>query len=716
MLVPGVLAAVKYGWGNPQATLLAAFGSFALLLFADFGGPPRVRLRSYLVLAATGAVLITVGTLCSSYPVAAVASMALAAFVVLFAGSVSTQAATGATAALLTFILPVAQKAGFGDIGPRLAGWGFAALVCIPAAILIWPSRWHDPLRRRAADAADALADLVGAHAEGKPDQELSERAVQALAAMRAQFEATPYRPTGAGPTDDALSRVVTRLEWLGDNAVVPVHGPDALSDDSRARRIDGAVETVLRELARCIVDDGTLSGPHGTDVLVAAAGRLEVARSDAARSAQTDLLDPAVLRPDPGAGSTDRTLRELDPTYVSRMLALATAMTVELVLRVTPGADDRHGPKRWWEAVTAYVRATATFLSFRSVWFRNSLRGAVALAAAVAVVEVTDVQHGFWVVLGTLSVLRSNALGTGATALRAVLGTVVGFAIGYGVLVILGNHPDLLWAVLPVAVLLAGVAPSVISFVAGQAGFTVTVVVLFTIFSPGGPKIALLRVEDVAIGVAVSAVVGLLFWPRGATATLVRVLGDAYGAAMAWLAAEVGAVGAGVVAGATELRDEAFATAVRLDDAFRQFLTERGAKTVPLPTVTHLLTGCSRIRLVAQTLMSLPPGDSVDDVPIAAIGGARLALAGQYEAAAEWCSAFAEAVGERHPRLPEVPTVDPGLGPVLLGALDEARRRGRMDGVVASLRLLWLEERLDEVRDLEVDLAASPGWFARPG
>ena len=47
------------------------------------------------------------------------------------------------------------------------------------------------------------------------------------------------------------------------------------------------------------------------------------------------------------------------------------------------------------------------------------------------AVVEVTNVSHGFWVVLGTMSVLRSNALGTGATALRAVGGTALGFVVG---------------------------------------------------------------------------------------------------------------------------------------------------------------------------------------------------------------------------------------------------------------------------------------------
>ena len=66
-----------------------------------------------------------------------------------------------------------------------------------------------------------------------------------------------------------------------------------------------------------------------------------------------------------------------------------------------------------------------------RSVWFVNSVRGASRSRAAVAVADLTSVQHGFWVVLGTLSVLRTNAASTGSTALRALVGTVVGFVVG---------------------------------------------------------------------------------------------------------------------------------------------------------------------------------------------------------------------------------------------------------------------------------------------
>ena len=40
---------------------------------------------------------------------------------------------------------------------------------------------------------------------------------------------------------------------------------------------------------------------------------------------------------------------------------------------------------------------------------------------------DISGVQHGFWVVLGTLSVLRTNAASTESTALRALGGTLLG-------------------------------------------------------------------------------------------------------------------------------------------------------------------------------------------------------------------------------------------------------------------------------------------------
>ena len=163
-------------------------------------------------------------------------------------------------------------------------------------------------------------------------------------------------------------------------------------------------------------------------------------------------------------------------------------------------------------------------------------MRGAVALAAAVLVADLTDVQHGFWVVLGTLSVLRTNAAATGATVLRALAGTVVGFAVGSALMLAIGTNPTTLWIVLPIAVLVAAYTPGTAPFAVGQAAFTVTVIVLFNLLVPAGWKVGLVRVQDVVIGCAVSLVVGLLFWPRGASAAVGDDLADAFRAGAAYL------------------------------------------------------------------------------------------------------------------------------------------------------------------------------------
>ena len=153
-----------------------------------------------------------------------------------------------------------------------------------------------------------------------------------------------------------------------------------------------------------------------------------------------------------------------------------------------------------------------------------------------MAIADLSNVQHGFWVVLGTLSVLRTNAAATGATALRALVGTAAGFAIGAALLLAIGTSSTALWVALPIAVLVAAYAPGTAPFVVGQAAFTVTVVVLFNLLVPVGWRVGELRIEDVAIGCLVSVVVGGLFWPRGVASVVGDDLADAYRSGASYL------------------------------------------------------------------------------------------------------------------------------------------------------------------------------------
>jgi uncharacterized membrane protein YccC len=254
----------------------------------------------------------------------------------------------------------------------------------------------------------------------------------------------------------------------------------------------------------------------------------------------------------------------------------------------------------------TRATRVIAADASLRSVWFRNSARGAIALAAAVAVAKVADVQHAFWVVLGTLSVLRTSATATGSTALRGLAGTIAGFAVGAALLVGIGTNPTALWIVFPIAVLVAAYTPGTAPFVVGQAAFTVTIVVLFNLLVPAGWRVGLLRVEDVAIGCAVSLVVGFLFWPRGVSSVVGDNLADAFRSGASYLGDA-----ASWALGETEQRPEraaaAIAAGIRLDDAVRGYLTEQGSKRLSKADLWTLVTAAMRLRLTAHSMASLP-------------------------------------------------------------------------------------------------------------
>src|SRR5262249_8361384 len=135
--------------------------------------------------------------------------------------------------------------------------------------------------------------------------------------------------------------------------------------------------------------------------------------------------------------------------------------------------------------------------------------RAALGLALAVLVARLFGLDRAFWVVLGTMSVLRSNALATGRTTVQALAGTLLGFAVGGLFALLFAHDPVVLWAALPSAVFLAAYAPSALSFVGGQAAFTVMMLIFFNLLTPVGWRVGLVRIEDVAVGSAIGVAAG---------------------------------------------------------------------------------------------------------------------------------------------------------------------------------------------------------------
>ena len=608
---------------NPTVALFGAIGCLTQLMLVSFGGAMRSRIEAHLALAATGALLISIATLCSQEVWLAALAMAAVAFTVIFLGVVSSVLAGSATALLLIFILPVATPVPVSDLGDRLAGWGLSSGAAILAVWLLWPSPTQLPLRANLAGACRNLADRLSSIGEStaKVVRETA-GASDPVASLGKQFLATPWRPTGLGASDRAIIRTVDEIIWL--NSIVEELESLPASRPARelCRTVQSSAADVLLEASYLL--DAHVTSTEGIRTAQATSSR---AIGDLARHLEERLLAPEASSDTSDPLTKDelatRFLSSLEFSFRSREIGFAAELIatnvehavaaeqrsfIERLLGREPG-----GASLW---SSARQRITSR-LTRHSIWLHNSVRSAIGLGVAVAVAEELSLEHSFWVILGTLSVLRSNALSTGQNAVRAIGGTLIGFVVAAALVVLVGTNSIVLWFLLPVALFVAGFAPTAISFVAGQAGFTLLIVILFNILAPVGWHVGLLRFEDVAIGCAVSLGVSLFIWPRGASAELGAAIRTSYLEAMAYLATAANRVDAqvgGVDEVATAAGESAAGASRRLDDVFRSYLTDRGAKPAPLADITALVSGVAILRLSADDVIDLWEHDQLDD------------------------------------------------------------------------------------------------------
>ncbi|HEV7175836.1 MAG TPA: FUSC family protein [Solirubrobacteraceae bacterium] len=603
LVMPTLFAITSQVIGNPQMATFAAFGSFATLLLVSFGGGWRDKLVAHAGLALAGSVLLTIGTLVSSSTLLAALVSVPVAFTVFFAGVIGPNAAAGGIAALLPYVLPAASPGTVSMIPDRLAGWLLASVVGTAAVLLLSPPSPGDKLKRAAAKLASELVSELEAMLRGDARLEQLEACIAAKQELLSQFTATPYRPTGLGTADQALANAVELLEWCTSLVVDSVRERSDLSGAPEDER------ELLAVGAQVLRDAGTLIG--GGD-----------ARPNLERLEECRVQSIARLRDQP---APEADLREVAQISFHAHAIAVTILAIGADAVVAAGVADpewlAEQGTRWFGASTfdppprrlSEASQAAGYAlrhaSVRSVWFINSLRASIAIAAAVAIADLSSVQHGFWVVLGTLSVLRTNAGSTGSTALRALAGTLAGFVIGGALIVAIGTNTAVLWAALPVAVFVAAYAPGTAPFAVGQAAFTVTIAVLFNLLVPVGWKVGVVRIEDVAIGCAVSFAVGILFWPRGVASVVGDDLADAYRTGAMYLTQAVEWV-SGLAARTPDAATAAVTAGVRLDDALRGLLAEQGTKHVRKEDLWRLVGGSLRLRLTAHAVAGLPQLD----------------------------------------------------------------------------------------------------------
>jgi len=729
IVIPVLLAITFKVIDDAQMTVFAVFGGFATLVVTAFAGTRRDKTIAHLGMATAGSLLIIVGTLASgSAWLAAIVTLPVA-FAVFYGGSAGPNAASGVTGCLFAYVLPIASVGSAGVLPSRLEGWWLASAASWIAVMLLSPPSPGDRLRAKSASLAGLLADNLDAAISGTSSQDSASDVRAANHALMNAWVATPYRPIGLAAADQGLANLIHLLEWCA--SLISDAGDSDLDLPAAARADRELLEASARTLHQI---SGIMSGTTRTADLepvwrarLASARDLHsfspdpqvaIRRADHAFRAQTIGVAAAAAAGEALIAARLATTAEIDlqrRNWVAGLTkpdvtadAEGPAPTQSAGTAPPETAPPETAPPEtapsWTVLPSTTITAITADASLRSVWFRNAARGAVALAAAVAVAKITDVEHAFWVVLGTLSVLRTSASATGATALRALAGTTAGFAVGAALLVGIGTDPAALWIAFPLAVLAAAYAPGTAPFAAGQAAFTVTVVVLFNLLVPAGWRVGLLRVEDVAIGCAVSLLVGFLFWPRGVAAVVGDNLADAFRSGAAYLADAVS-----WALGDRPTRPERAAVTIaagnRLDDAVRGYLTEQGSKRLSKPDLWMLVMATMRLRLTAHSLASLPGRGE----PHADTGRLRAALAQQAAGLQDFYDRLAGQVGR-----PGYGTQAPAEVRLPAPGLAIGTRGPSADGAGYSSEALWVGDHLDSLEQHIADIPGPAGRLAQ--
>ena len=710
----GATLAFYLGWiviDDPVLAVFATLSVIGLLVLADFGGDLGRQARAYVFATVLAGALVALGTAVSEHTFAAAGLLFVVALCVSLSTAVGRNVATGANGVLLFFLVACAVPAPLDALDSRVAGVLLGGGISLLAALTIWPQRPPDRLRGALADAVETLARRVGRSSQG-PDaaaDSFTEPVRDALALAGPDRLAVGERPTLATERDHAqlrvgygLSRAQLMLERLSQRPA-PVRG---VADAERI--LARELRQVLEATAAALRGEGP---PPAVDVTLDA-GRAHRERTDAALVSELALGRAA----DTLAVGADRSVLAGEiSTSVGGIVTDARVVVGTDRFPARAGSMSEGLDRRVEAMLDRLVTIVSSTLSPRSVVLQNSLRLAVGLSIARLLGGLLEVENGFWVLFATLSVMRTSAVQTGATALQAVLGTLIGFAVGLPLLLAIGTRGDLYLYVLPI-VIVGGLLAGSINVVWGQAGFTVLVSVLFNLVEPIGWEIGVIRLQDVALGAAAGVVIGLAAWPRGAAGQLAQSLGDAIEACGDLVAATVERrlrpVGLEQLSG---LRSRARAKTLRADGVLAVFLTERPkaeeiAVWEQMSVFVH--TRWYGAEMLARQAVAPPPPEAADVVD---------ALVDRVHELHAAHTAVAAAIGRREPP-PAVPT------PIDVDRLDRQSRalaaHPRQDdpwaerGVVEVLRtralIAEITLSLTRLRDLVAEQTASPVPAAR--
>lgn len=191
----------------------------------------------------------------------------------------------------------------------------------------------------------------------------------------------------------------------------------------------------------------------------------------------------------------------------------------------------EAHGLKAMWRRISANFNRD-------SMLFRHAVRMSIALTIGYGIIQMFDIERGYWILLTTLFVCQPNYSATRQKLVARVIGTFAGLLVGAPLLAILPSQESQL-----VLIVISGVA--FFAFRLANYGYAtgfITVLVLFCFSQLGeGFDVILPRIADTLIGCALAVVAVTTIFPDWQSKRLHKVMADAIAANQSYLAHIIG-------------------------------------------------------------------------------------------------------------------------------------------------------------------------------
>jgi uncharacterized membrane protein YccC len=284
--------------------------------------------------------------------------------------------------------------------------------------------------------------------------------------------------------------------------------------------------------------------------------------------------------------------------------VAIAGALTRRAAgLDTNLGSDLPGGPVRPVRpGVKAVLVRMRSLLTSDSVALQEAIRTAAGMGLAIVAAMVLSVDHGYWVAITTIVVLRAGVGGTLLIAVLQVAGVLIGFALSTLILAV-ADVDAVLLGVLILAMFAFAFSARALGPATMIAAMTVMLVMGLNLAAPVGWEIGAVRLMDVGIGALIGLAAAVLMWPQGARSLLARVASQAIRATSATLDTVSEPLLAGRPApDASPRMAETRAILTRFEEALSAALSEPH-RPPESDSYSELLASCGRTLATAHTL-----------------------------------------------------------------------------------------------------------------